>query len=148
MPQAIKSCQEASLPPEVCVHIVCWFLCQLQCSADSNGYNTWKVSPLLHSTHLQQMIHQLIGPWVIWIKPYTSNFSNLFQWLMPEVSLAKLASYACHSPHWWWFRLWLGAVRQQAIMWANVDPDPCQLMVSLGHNYCQVSNISRTFVGN
>ena len=33
-----------------------------------------------------------------------------------------------------WFRLWLGALRQQAITWANVDPDLCRHMVSLGHN--------------
>ena len=30
-----------------------------------------------------------------------------------------------------WF---IGAVRQQAITWANVDPDLCRHMVSLGHN--------------
>ena len=29
---------------------------------------------------------------------------------------------------------WLGAVRQQAITWANVDQDLCHHMVSLGHN--------------
>ena len=33
-----------------------------------------------------------------------------------------------------WFRWWLGVVRQQAITWANVDPDLCHHMVSLGHN--------------
>ena len=31
-----------------------------------------------------------------------------------------------------WFRLWIGAVRQQAITWANVDSVPCRLMASLG----------------
>ena len=33
-----------------------------------------------------------------------------------------------------WFRWWLGAVRQQAITWANVDPDLQRRMASLGHN--------------
>ena len=33
-----------------------------------------------------------------------------------------------------WFRQWLGAIRQQAITWANVDLDPCRHMTSLGHN--------------
>ena len=33
-----------------------------------------------------------------------------------------------------WFRLWLGTVRQQAITWANVDPDLCRHTASLGHN--------------
>ena len=31
-----------------------------------------------------------------------------------------------------WFSLWLGAIRQQAITWANVDPDLCRQMASLG----------------
>ena len=34
------------------------------------------------------------------------------------------------SQHW----LWFGAVRQQAIIWANVDPDLCHHMTSLRHN--------------
>ena len=34
-----------------------------------------------------------------------------------------------------WFRQWLGAVRQQAITWANVDPDLCRQMASLGLNF-------------
>ena len=33
-----------------------------------------------------------------------------------------------------WFRWWLGAVRQQAITWANVDLVPCRHMASPGHN--------------
>ena len=50
----------------------------------------------------------------------------------------KLLSGECHntsliiSQH--WFRLWLGAVRQQAITWANVDLDLCRHMTSQGHN--------------
>ena len=28
----------------------------------------------------------------------------------------------------------LGAIRQQAITWANVDPDLCRHVASLGHN--------------
>ena len=56
---------------------------------------------------------------------------------MAEVSLVKLLSDGCHwtsliSQH--WFREWLGAVRQQAITWANVEPDLCRHMASLGHN--------------
>ena len=34
----------------------------------------------------------------------------------------------------YWFRQWIGAVRHQAITWANVDPDPCRHMASLGRN--------------
>ena len=32
-----------------------------------------------------------------------------------------------------WFRQWLGAVRQQAITWTNVDLDPCRHMASIGY---------------
>ena len=57
---------------------------------------------------------------------------------MAEVSLVKLYSNECQwtllmvNQH--WFRQWLGAVRQQAITWANVDPDLCCHMASLGHH--------------
>ena len=46
---------------------------------------------------------------------------------MADASLLKMFSDECHwslimmSQH--WFRQLLGAVRQQAIVWANVDPD-------------------------
>ena len=43
-----------------------------------------------------------------------------------------LDHFIMESQH--WFREWLGAVRQQAITWVNVDPDLCRHMVSLGHN--------------
>ena len=33
-----------------------------------------------------------------------------------------------------WFRKWLGAISRQAITWANVGPDPCHHIASLGHN--------------
>ena len=57
---------------------------------------------------------------------------------MAVISQAKLQSDEHHwtlvmiSQH--WFRYWLGAVRQQAITWTNVDQDPCHHMASLGHN--------------
>ena len=52
--------------------------------------------------------------------------------------LVKLPSWECQwtllmiSQH--WFGQWLGAVRQQAITWANFDPDPWRHVASLGHN--------------
>ena len=57
---------------------------------------------------------------------------------MAEVSLVNLSLDECHSTllmisqH--WFRKWLVAVRQQAITWANGDPDLCRHMASLGPN--------------
>ena len=53
--------------------------------------------------------------------------SNSFYELISWVFLGKMLSGECHrtplmtSQH--SFRLWLGAVRQQAITWTNFDPD-------------------------
>ena len=33
-----------------------------------------------------------------------------------------------------WFKQWLGAVRQQAIKWANDNPILCRYMALLDHN--------------
>ena len=33
-----------------------------------------------------------------------------------------------------WFRQWLGAIRQQAISWANLDSDLYRHMASIGYN--------------
>ena len=66
------------------------------------------------------------------------EFSILFYWLVSSGLLMMIPSDECHrtlliiSQH--WFRLWLGAVRQQAITRANVDPDLCRQMASLDLN--------------
>ena len=64
------------------------------------------------------------------------------------VYLVKFPSDECHwtvlmiSQHWfrwsWW---WLGVIRQQAITWANVDPDLCHHMMShsLGHKHHELT---------
>ena len=57
---------------------------------------------------------------------------------MAEVYLVNLPVDECHSTllmisqH--WFSEWLGAVRQQAIAWADVDPDLYRHMASQGPN--------------
>ena len=43
---------------------------------------------------------------------------------------------------------WLGAIRQQAITWANVDPDLCRHMASLGHNELKHSSMVRNGSGS
>ena len=64
------------------------------------------------------------------------QFSFLFYWLLSS-DLLIMPSHECHgtllmiSQH--WFRWWHGAVRQQVITWANVDPDLCCHMASIGH---------------
>ena len=63
---------------------------------------------------------------------------------MTNVALVKLPSDECNwillmiSQH--WFRYWLGAVRQQAITWANVDPVFCRQMAPLGPNELMQEN--------
>ena len=62
----------------------------------------------------------------------------LFYWLVSWDLLMIMPSAECHvaslkiSQH--WLRWWLGAVRHQAITWANVDPELCHYMASLDHN--------------
>ena len=46
----------------------------------------------------------------------------------------------------YWFRQWLGAVRQQAITWAIVDLVLCHYMVSLGHNDLNLITHSLNFI--
>ena len=69
------------------------------------------------------------------------SYKKILRWfwlLMTMVSLVKLPLGDCQwtslmiSQH--WFRQWLGALRQQAITWTNVDPDLCHHMLSPGHN--------------
>ena len=68
---------------------------------------------------------------------------------MTDVSLVKLPSDECNwillmiCQH--WFRKWPGAVRQQAITWASVDPDLCRQMASLGHNELTLDDVEWFF---
>ena len=65
------------------------------------------------------------------------QFSTLFDWLVSSDLLMTVHPDECNgtsrmvSQH--WFRLWLGAVRQQAITLANVHLVPCRRMASSGH---------------
>ena len=72
------------------------------------------------------------------LSSYISNFRthtrDIFQvnflWNCPQLNATE--------PHWClvniWFRQWLGAVRQDAIIWTSVDPDACRHMAFLVHN--------------
>ena len=66
------------------------------------------------------------------------QFPISFYWLVSSHCLMIMPWDECHgtllmmSQH--WFRYWLGAVRQQAITWTNVDIVPCRHMASPGHN--------------
>ena len=66
------------------------------------------------------------------------QFSIVFYWLISSCLLMILAWDECPgtilmiNQH--WFRKWLGAVRQQAITWASVDPVLYNHMASIGHH--------------
>ena len=66
------------------------------------------------------------------------NILILFYQLVPSDLFMLMPSYECHGTSMmiiqYWFMYWLGATRQQAITWANVDPVLCSHMMSLGHN--------------
>ena len=69
-----------------------------------------------------------------------TNFTCVFYSLILRSDILTTSSVLgkCHrwpvmiSCH--WFRYCCGAIRQQAITWANVDPDPCCHMASPGYN--------------
>ena len=44
-----------------------------------------------------------------------------------------------------WFVWWLGAIRKQAITWANVDPDLCHHFSSPGHKEITIRNLWFSF---
>ena len=50
--------------------------------------------------------------------------------------------------YWWWVNIGSGngAIRQQAITWASVDPDLCPHMVSLSHNELNLANVPEILV--
>ena len=64
--------------------------------------------------------------------------SRNFKSIIFKLLTVKLLSGECHrkllTRSQYWFRQWLGAVRQQTITWANVDPVLYCYMVSPGHN--------------
>ena len=66
------------------------------------------------------MIILVIGGW-------SFSYEIAFMWMSLELTNDK--------------SIWLGAVRQQAITWANDDPALCRHMVSLGHNGLKRGNI-------
>ena len=83
-----------------------------------------------------------IGPWEIWQK---CKKKNVICKLSIQKSNLKLLSGECH----WtslmrsqlFFRWWLGAVKQPAITWANVDLILCRHMASLDHNHLRHTHI-------
>ena len=66
---------------------------------------------------------------------------------MTDASLVKWPPDECNwilliiSQH--WFRQGLGAVRQQAVAWANVDPDLCRHMALLGYNELTLASVDQ-----
>ena len=90
---------------------------------------------------LQKLTHWPLGDLDAILK---LQFSILFYWLVSSHRLMIMPWDECQgtSPmiSQQWFRQWLGAVRHQAIAWANVDIVPCRHMASPGHNELIESN--------
>ena len=66
-----------------------------------------------------------------------SNFRCVIEhmWIkFISISLKLLVGHTTFLTSLHWFRQWLGAFRQQTITGANVDPDLCRHVVSLGHH--------------
>ena len=65
-------------------------------------------------------------------------FSSLLHRMVICAVNVKVPSDECHRTllmiSQYWFRHLLGAIRQQAITWANICPNLCCHMASLGHN--------------
>ena len=68
---------------------------------------------------------------------------KIFKLIIEKITWALLSLWDCYQVKatlshdlrsQYWVRQWLGTVRQQAITWANVDPDMCHHMAWLGHN--------------
>ena len=65
------------------------------------------------------------------------SFSNSVYWIVAMACVMKLLSSECCRPlmrSQYWFRLWIGAVGQQAITETNVDPYLFHHMASLDHD--------------
>ena len=83
----------------------------------------------------QFFIHWPLGDVALILKVYFLN--SLYR--IVELSLCvKLLSGECHKNSLietqYWFSYWLASTKQQAITWANLDPDLCHHMVSLSRN--------------
>ena len=57
-----------------------------------------------------------------------ANLGQFIRWFSCESDLGWKPMFPSQQ----WSRLWLGAIRHQAITWAIVDQDPCRHMASLG----------------
>ena len=80
------------------------------------------------------------------LAPWRSEFN--LRWVIFKLSLVinglaisgeialKWMSQELTDDVWTLVQEWLGVVRQQAITWANVDPDLCHHTASPGHNEC------------
>ena len=92
---------------------------------------------------INRRVSYLTWPWTLWPPGdvaviWEAYFSNALYKTVLLALTAKFLSEECHrtslmrNQH--WFRKWLGAVRRQAIIRANVDRDLFRRMASPVHN--------------
>ena len=112
---------------------VAWCICPQRAGSASNA--VWVICLLPHGPRQYSPAYIIlvceapgtIGYFACWMTgTHTWNKDH------KDHKTKDLVSSLMISQH--WFREWLGAIRQQAITRANVDPDLCHQMASLGLN--------------
>ena len=87
------------------------------------------------------------------LSPGRSDFFFFFKFIL----VIKDRGISCKLPadecHWTlmmisqrWFREWFGAIMQQAITWANVDPELCHHIAALGHNEWKINHFEEMLI--
>ena len=124
---------------DVLSHIEAWPLYIVILVTDDLAPNRWQAMNI-YCTDLSMTSPQC-GYHINSLAPgkFEWNFRYvIFKRILVFMVEASLVKYECHWTSLmisqYCFRLWLGTVGQQAITWANVDPDLCRLMVSRGQN--------------
>ena len=111
-----------------------WF-CEtyVSCSIGDTKWGWWDATEIEFNKTQVMLSYWSLILMIFQIRNFQANFS--YWWLG---YLVKLPQGECDwtllmiSQH--WFRWWLGAVTQQVITWAHLDPDLCHYMASLGYS--------------
>ena len=104
----------------------------------------WKILMQFQYVKISSLLYRLIellvvsvnsfGRWVILMKFQDIKFSSLSSWLISDVQLpSNECDWTLQIINQHCFGKWPRSIAQQAITWANVDPDICRHMASPVH---------------
>ena len=96
----------------------------------SNHHFDSTLTTVSHKVEIWLLLYMLLIHWFLG-DGCGNNFKSMILKLGHSLSDECYRNSLMKSQH--WFRLWLGAIRQQAITLANVDPHLCCHMSSIGH---------------